>query len=177
MKEHKLGQVAGLSLSAEPTAVVGSFMMAALLSGVGMRVLGLSVGEALVGSLLAVILHWASDIAHHLGHAWAARRTGYPMCGIRLGKWGVLGTSLYPPDEQALPAAIHIRRALGGPAGSLLVSLLTAVAALLLRPVGGAPWWVGLFLFLDNLVLLTLGAFLPLGFTDGSTLLHWWGKR
>ena len=177
MREYRLGQVAGLSLSVEPLAVMGSLLLLALLSGVAKGVLKLPVWEALFVSLLAVILHWASDIAHHLGHSWAARRAGYPMTGIRLGKWGVLGTSLYPADEQALPAAIHIRRALGGPTGSLLVSLVTAVAALLLRPVGGAPWWVAVFLFLDNFFLLTLGAFLPLGFTDGSTLLHWWGKR
>jgi hypothetical protein len=99
------------------------------------------------------------------------------MTGIRLGKWALLGTSLYPADEQALPAAVHIRRALGGPIGSLLVSLVAAVAALALRTGGGVLWWVGVFLFLDNLVLLTLGAFLPLGFTDGSTLLRWWGKQ
>ncbi len=177
MNEHKLGQVAGFSLSADPTAVIGSFLMAALLSGVGMRFLGLSVWEALGGSLLAVALHWGSDIAHHLGHARAARRTGYPMSGIRLGKWGVLGTSLYPADEPALPAAIHIRRALGGPAGSLVVTLAAAAAALALRAGGGVLWWVAVFVFLDNLLLLTLGAFLPLGFTDGSTLLRWWGKQ
>ena len=109
--------------------------------------------------------------------ARAARRTGYPMSGIRLGKWGVLGTSLYPADEPALPAAIHIRRALGGPAGSLVVTLAAAAVALALRAEGGALWWVAVFVFLDNLLLLTLGAFLPLGFTDGSTLLRWWGNR
>ena len=177
MNDYKLGKVAGLSLSFEPLAIFGSILLLLLLGGVAIGVLDLPIWEALVMSLLAVILHWASDIAHHLGHAWAARRTGYPMTGIRLGKWALLGTSLYPADEQALPAAIHIRRALGGPTGSLLVSLVTAVAALLLRPVGGAPWWVAVFLFLDNFFLLTLGAFLPLGFTDGSTVLHWWGKR
>ena len=176
-RERKLGQVGGLEVSAEPTAVVGSFLLAAVLAGVGMKAIGLSVWEALAGSLLAVALHWGSDIAHHLGHARAARRTGYPMSGIRLGKWGILGTSLYPADEPALPAATHIRRALGGPAGSLLVTLAAAAVALALRAGGGVLWWVAAFVFLDNLLLLTLGAFLPLGFTDGSTLLRWWGKH
>jgi hypothetical protein len=88
-----------------------------------------------------------------------------------------VSTALYPPDEPPLPADIHIRRALAGPAGSLLVTLVAGVAAYLLRSVGGTLWYVGVFLFLDNLVVLTLGALLPLGFTDGSTLLHWWGKR
>ena len=177
MNEYKLGKVAGLSLSVEPLAIVGSILLLVLLSSVAIGVLNLPVGEAIVGSLLAVILHWVSDIAHHLGHAWAARRTGYPMIGIRLGKWGLLGTSLYLPDEQTLPATTHIRRALGGPTGSLLFSLVAAVTALVLRTVGGALWWMGVFFFLDNLVVFTLGAFLPLGFTDGSTLLQWWGKR
>jgi hypothetical protein len=34
-----------------------------------------------------------------------------------------------------------------------------------------------LFFFLDNLLVFTLGAFLPLGFTDGSTLLRYWPQR
>jgi hypothetical protein len=177
MKEYKLGEVAGLSLSVEPVAIVGSILLLVLLSGVAIVVLNLPVGEAIVGSLLAVTLHWVSDMAHNLGHAWAARRTGYPMIGIRFGKWGLLGTSLYPPDEQALPATTHIRRALGGPIGSLLFSLVAAVTALALRTVGGVLWRLGVFFFLDNLVVFELGAFLPLGFTDGSTLLQWWGKR
>jgi hypothetical protein len=176
MKEYKLGQVAGLDLIAMPLAVVGSILLLVLLSGIAIAVLHMPIGEAIVGGLIAVTLHWVSDIAHHLGHAWAARRTGYPMTGIRLGTWGLLGTSLYPPDEPILPAATHIRRAWGGPAGSLLFTLAAAVAALIVRNVSSMLWWVGVFFFLDNLLVFTLGAFLPLGFTDGSTLLHWWGK-
>ena len=29
----------------------------------------------------------------------------------------------------------------------------------------------------ENLLVFGGGAFLPLGFNDGSTLLHWWPKR
>ncbi len=177
MNEFKLGRVAGMTLSATPLAIAGSALLCAVLSGVGVGVLRLPAGEAVGGSLAAVILHWVSVIAHQLSHAWAARRTGYAMTGIRLGMSGVLSTSVYPPDEPPLPAATHIRRALGGPAGSLLVTVVAGVIALLLRPLGGALWWVGVFFFLDNLIVITLGAFLPLGFTDGSTLLRWWGKR
>ena len=177
MNEYKLGKVAGLTLSIEPLAIIGSILLLVLLGGVAVGVLNLPIGEAIGASLLALILHWVSAIAHHFGHAWAARRTGYPMMGIRLGTLGLLGTSVYPLDERALPATIHIRRALGGPVGSLLFSLVAAVAALVLRAAGGVLWWVGVFFFLDNLVVLTLGALLPLGFTDGSTLLKWWGRR
>ena len=176
MSEYRLGRVAGLDLTAMPLAIVGSSLLLVLLSGIAITVLRMPVGEAIAGGLIAVVLHWVSDIAHHLGHAWAARRTGYPMTGIRLGTWGLLGTSVYPSDEPALPAAIHIRRAWGGPAGSLLFSLVAAVAALILRNVSNMLWWVGVFFFLDNLSVFALGAFLPLGFTDGSTLLHWWKK-
>ena len=177
MNEYKLGQLAGLRLSATPVAVFGSILLVALLSGIAIRALNLPVGESLFGSLLAVILHWVSALAHHLGHAWAARRTGYPMIGIRLGTLGVLATSVYPPEEPSLPARIHIRRALGGPIGSLLFSLVALAVALVFRAVNSSLAWVGIFFFLDNLLVFTLGVFVPLGFTDGSTLLQWWSQR
>jgi len=177
MNEYKLGQLAGLRLSATPVAVFGSILLVALLSGIAIRALNLPVGESLFGSLLAVMLHWVSALAHHLGHAWAARQTGYPMIGIRLGTLGVLATSVYPPEEPSLPARIHIRRALGGPIGSLLFSLVALAVALVFRAVNSSLAWVGIFFFLDNLLVFTLGVFVPLGFTDASTLLQWWSQR
>lgn len=177
MKEYRLGRFAGLRLSALPFALVGSILLFVLLSGIAMAVLHASIGEALAGSLLAVLLHWGSTLAHHLGHAWAARRTGYPMSGVRFGMFGLLATSLYPPDEPALPAKVHIRRAWGGPIGSFLFSLVALAVALLFRTVNEVLGWAGTFFFLDNLLVFSLGPLLPLGFTDGSTLLHWWGKR
>ena len=177
MNEYKLGSLAGLRLIATPLAPVASLLLLLLLSGIAIRVLHLPVGEAVFGSLLAVLLHWVSVIAHHLGHAWAAHRTGYPMLGVRLGMLGVLATSLYPPHEPALSAKTHIQRALGGPLGSLLFTIVALVTAVLLRSVDDTLGWVGTFFFLDNLLVFTLGVFLPLGFTDGSTLSRWWGKH
>ena len=174
MTEYKLGRLAGLSMSARPSAIAGTILLWAILSAIGFWLLDLPFGVALAAGLAAVALHWASEFLHNLGHAWAARRAGYPMIGIQL--WGVLSASIYPPGEPALPGRIHIRRALGGPLGSLLVTLATGALALALRPLGGAIWWVALFFFLDNLLVFTLGAMLPLGFNDGSTLLRWWGK-
>jgi len=170
---YDLGRVAGLRLDAMPSAIVGSALLWVLLSGCGV-LLGVPVAAALVGGLIAVLLHWSSEIVHHLGHAWAARKTGHPMTGIRF--WWVLGMSRYPPDEGTLPARVHIRRALGGPTASLFVTLLAAVVAVVARPFGGAISLVALFFLLDNLLVFSLGAFLPLGFTDGSTLLYWWGR-
>ena len=41
------------------------------------------------------------------------------------------------------------------------------------RALGGAP----VSLLLNNLLVFTLRLHLPLGFTDGSTLLYWWSKQ
>ena len=169
-----LGRVASLRLTAAPSAIAGSVILWMALGGIAVLGSGLSPVAAVAGGLVAVTLHWASDIFHQLGHARAARATGHPMIGIRL--WWVLSASIYPSDEGSLPAAVHIRRALGGPIASLLLTVIAAVITLALRPLGAVYWWVALFFFLDNLLVLTLGAFVPLGFTDGSTLLRWWGK-
>jgi Zn-dependent protease len=176
-KQYELGTVFGLRLSVIPAFASGTIILWIVLSGVGMGVLQLPLSQAVTGGLVATLLYWVSYIVHHLGHAYAARRIGYPMSGIRLGYAFIFGTSLYPKDEGALPAVIHIRRALGGPIGSLLFSIVTGGIALLLRSAEPVVWWTALFVFLTNFVVLTLGAFLPLGFTDGSTLLEWWGKR
>ena len=171
---YKLGRVSGLRLTADSSAIVGSLLLWVLLGGIAALGLGVPPVGAVAGSLVAVLLHWASDIVHQLGHARAARATGHPMIGIRL--WWLLSASIYPP-EGVLPASVHIRRALGGPVASLLLTLVAAAIALAIGPLGRMYWWVALFFFLDNLLVLTLGAFVPLGFTDGSTLLYWWGKQ
>jgi hypothetical protein len=175
MKTIKLGTLAGLKVMARPSAVFSTLLLWLILSGVGRWALDLPAGQAVLGGLLATVLHWLGELWHHLGHAWAARRTGYPMSGVMM-VW-LLAASLYPRDEGTLPGHIHIRRALGGPTGSLLLALAAAALLLALAPLSGTVWWyVALFFFLENLLIFTLGAFLPLGFTDGSTLLAWWGK-
>lgn len=175
MSNIKLGQVAGLRLIAKPSAVISFILLWIILSVVAIALFETPIGEAIVGGLVAAVLHYGGEIVHNLGHARAARQTGYPMMGVLLV--GVLGVSLYPSDEPELPADVHIRRALGGPTASLLLTIIAAVIALLLRPGGGTPWLVAAFFSLENLLLFTLGAFIPLGFTDGSTLLKWRGKR
>ena len=176
MNGIKLGKLAGLNLSAVPSAIMGLLVLWLALSGIAIGLLHLPLGEALIGALAAAALHVLSDTAHQLGHTRAARQTGHPMIGIRY--WGVLSSSLYPADEPTLPAAIHIRRALGGPIASTAVTLVAAAILLAIQMAGGSGtlWWLALFFFLDNLFVFTLGAVLPLSFTDGSTLLLWRGK-
>ncbi|MCA0456720.1 MAG: hypothetical protein LCI00_22295 [Chloroflexi bacterium] len=184
MKRIELGRLAGLRLTAYPSAVVTLLVIWLVLAVIAIGVLKLPAGEAIIGALVAAALHYASEMVHQLGHSIAARRTGYPMGGVAF--WGPLGLSVYPKDEPPLPGRTHIRRALGGP---LLSFALTIAAGLLYLFASGtftlgssephlSPTieWVALFLFLDNLLVFSLGALLPLGFTDGSTILRWWGK-
>ncbi|MFL5733055.1 MAG: hypothetical protein ACJ78Q_07610 [Chloroflexia bacterium] len=168
----RLGRLAGLEVSALPSAVVAFLLLWVVLGVVGIWVLGLSAGEAIIGGLLGALLHDVAEVLHQLGHAWAARRTGYPMTGIRF--WWLLSASLYPENEPQLPREVHVRRALGGPIASAVWSVLSGVIVLALAAssVGGVAWWLALFFFLDNLLVFTLGSLLPLGFTDGSTLLE-----
>ncbi|MBX7251031.1 MAG: hypothetical protein K1X50_03540, partial [Candidatus Promineofilum sp.] len=84
------------TISAAPSAGVGALLLAAAFGFVGRRLFRLSPAEAVAGGVLAAALHFLSELWHQKGHARAATRTGYPMTGVRL--WGVLGTSLYPPD-------------------------------------------------------------------------------
>jgi hypothetical protein len=164
----------GLAISVGTSAIICSLLLWVALGLVGIFLLNFSVLVAFIVALAAVALHWLSEFLHQLGHATAARTTGYPMVGIHF--WGLLSSSRYPPDEPALPGPVHARRALGGPTISLVVTLFAIVPLLLLRQ-GTPAWWLALFFFLDNLLVFTLGAFLPLGFTDGSTLLDLYRNR
>jgi hypothetical protein len=170
-----LGRLWGLRLSARPSALVSSIILWLFLILIAAWLLGFPLPQALLGALLALSLHWISELIHQFGHAWVARQNGYPMVGIQF--WVLLSSSLYPSDEPNLPAEVHIRRALGGPAVSLLLTLLAAVIVVLVRPRGSLFWWISWFFLLENLLVFTIGALIPLGFNDGSTLLEWWSKR
>ena len=103
--------------------------------------------------------------------------TGYPMSGIRFGTHVVFATALYPADEPALPAGTHIQRALGGP---IVSGVVTIIAFVVMRVISAlSPLWsfVAWFFFLENLLLFTLQALIPLGFNDGGTIWHYLRQR
>lgn len=174
-KNIKIGRLLGLEISARSSALPVFLLIWAALSAIGLWVLHLPLLAALLGGLAAALLHYLSDLWHQLCHSFAARLTGHPMTGVQF--WGALSTSLYPENEGSLPAEVHIRRALGGPVGSLALTVAAGILSLALRSAGGVWMWEAIFLFFDNLLFFTLGAFLPLGFTDGSTLLYWLRRR
>jgi Zn-dependent protease len=132
------------------------------------------VPSSLIGLGISVV-HWLSLFVHHFGHAIAARRTGYPMVGMRIWWW--LATSLYPGDEPSLPREIHLQRAFGGPVASLAFAVM---AALLVLPLYAAGYWAWPFFAiagLDSFLIFAIGSLIPLGFNDGSTILRWLRER
>ncbi|MEI2608850.1 MAG: hypothetical protein V9G20_09490 [Candidatus Promineifilaceae bacterium] len=61
---------------------------------------------------------------------------------------------------------------------SLGISLIALIITLIARNILNGPfWWVSILFFIQNFFIFFLGAFLPLGFTDGSTLLRYWRQR
>ena len=84
----------------------------------------------------------------------------------------VLGRSLYPSNEPTLPPNIHIRRALGGPIASLILSVVMFILMRLTSGMSGAIPLIIQFLFYLNFFIYTLQVFVPLGFNDGSTILR-----
>lgn len=171
-KTFKLGSFAGLKILAKPTALIATIVLWLVFTLIGRKVFKLSPTQAILGGLIATKIHWLSELWHHFGHAQAAKQVGYPMSGICAN--GPIATSLYPPDEPTLPGPIHIKRALGGPIASGALTVVLAIVTIALRPIGGIPLMAASLAFFENLVVFSLGAFLPLGFTDGSTILHYW---
>ena len=173
-KTIKLGSLAGLKILAKPTALIATLVLWLVFTLIGQKVFKLSLKQAILGGFIVTELHWVSEFWHHFGHAQAAKQTGYPMSGICAN--GPIAASLYPPDEPTLLGPIHIKRALGGPIASGLLALVLAVLTLAARPLGGITLMATSLAFFDNFFVLTLGAFLPLGFTDGSTILNYWNR-
>lgn len=139
-------RLAGLELRVAPSAAASFLLTWGALTVAGVRLGGLSRRAAALGGLVAAAGHWDAILVHHLGHALAARSTGYPMTGVDFR--GPLGVSLYPDDEPTLSAATHRHRALGGPLLSAVNGVIFGYLALLLRRRGGAPYRVAQFLLL-----------------------------
>ena len=170
-----LGKFLGLEFHAAPSVLVTIIVAVTAFFLFLNKVLKWRPWTAVTGGILATALHYLSELWHQLGHARAAEQTGFPMKGVTLV--GPLGVSVYPKNEGLLSADVHIQRALGGPIFSLLLSLGAGLIAFLMQYLGGLPLFLAVFSFLDNLFFFTIGAFMPLGFTDGSTLRTWWSQR
>ncbi|MEK6751312.1 MAG: hypothetical protein AABZ00_03520 [Chloroflexota bacterium] len=168
MKSIHLGKLFGLQISVLPLAFAGMFILWIGFSSIAFYGLNIPFGESILIGLTATLLHWTFELIHGLGHAYAAKRTGYPMIGITFGTLAIFALTHYPKDEPDLPPSVHIRRALGGP----IINGLLSIIFYLLLPLWRGNWfWLGMFALFENLFVYTLQVFIPLGFNDGSTIL------
>lgn len=169
-ERYPLGQMGELKITAGKSVAAGFMLLAAALSLLGLTFFRLRPGAAVTGGLLGAILHYASELWHQAGHARAARHTGYPMESVHL--WGLLGKSIYPDDEPPLPDELHVERAMGGPRASAALAVAGGLLALMTRPRGGITHLLAVWLALENWLVFTIGALLPMPFieTDGEVL-------
>lgn len=173
-----LGSVAGMEVSLAPGFYIACVALLAVYLLVAVGIFHKSPRNALVGAFLLVLLHWVSETWHNLGHFTSARSTGFPMEGVRLGTaMLVFGTSVYPDEEQPLSAAVHIRRALGGPISNAILGGIGVIAIIAVNGFHSHFTWVAVLFTVENLGVFVLGNCLPLGFNDGSTLLYWMRRR
>jgi Zn-dependent protease len=174
-RPFKVGNILGIEILARPSAILAALLIWLIFSLLGIKAFKWKPATAVSSGFLAMVIHFISEGWHQIGHSQMAEQTGYPMEGMEF--WGPLATSKYPENEGMLAADVHIQRALGGPIFSFTLALISCVITLALRPIGGPALILAFFTFLDNLLVFTVGALFPLGFNDGSTLLHWWPQR
>jgi Zn-dependent protease len=189
MERISLGRLFGVQTTFSRLALISYLALGLLAAWLSYWLLKLPVSWALLAGLLSTLLFFVSEWLHQIGHASAARAVGYPMVGMHF--FNVFSASQYPA-EPPLPPATHVKRALGGFWVNTLIGLLLLPVALILWPRDGAvlppilsllAWLAGFGAFI-NLIVLGLGALLPLkipggGLNDGGTLLHYWlaGRR
>lgn len=166
----RLFRLAGIEIRAFPSAFIAAAFLWALLAAAAHAFLDLAWPTAAAAGFAAALSHFGGELWHQLGHAAAARRAGFPMEAVSFH--GLLGTSIYPAGEPALPGRVHVRRALGGPLASLALAAGAAAVWLILPSAAGLARTFTLFVSAENLLVFGLGSLLPLGFTDGSTLLR-----
>ena len=185
MRSILVGPVLGLRTALLPL-FWPSYLALALVAGfLSHTMVHLSWGLAVLAGLLSALIFLVCEWLHQFGHSLAARSVGGPMVGIRF--FNLFSASEYPADDPALPRAAHVRRALGGFWVNLVLGLLFLPVAVKLWPHGreilppavSLLAWLAGFGLVINVLVLGLGALLPLripggGLNDGGTLLKYW---
>ena len=108
--KRELGNVGGLTLTAEPSAYICFVATYIVLVVAGILLLDLPVIGVLIGAAVGTVWHWVAEYLHQYGHCMAASRIGHPMTGIHfwanLGRWhigmnrrtGLQGAPLFYPQ-------------------------------------------------------------------------------
>lgn len=176
-KKYLAFKLFGLEIRIYPSAGLVTLALWVIFGVISALLFDFSIVQAIITGLIGAAVHWLSVLVHHLGHAFAAARTGYPMRLVRT--YGPLAASIYPRDEGELPARLHIRRAIGGPIFSGALGIIGAILFFGLRDSGDfITWTLGLVAAI-NLFVFTIGALLPNPIieTDGMTIMKYWSER
>lgn len=185
MRPVTIGRVFGLETTITALFWPSYLVLAVLAVGLAHWLVRVPLGLSIVAGVLSALLFMVCEWLHQLGHSLAARRVGHPMVGIQF--FNLFSAGQYPSDEPVLPPQVHVRRALGGFWINLVIGLLLLPVTLKLWPMGReilpplvslVAWLAGFGAFV-NIVVLGVGALLPLkipggGLNDGGTLLHYW---
>ncbi|HWT93849.1 MAG TPA: M50 family metallopeptidase [Solirubrobacteraceae bacterium] len=115
----QLFRVGGIRVGASPSWFLILFFAIWILSGSFRDTLGGSSEEAYVVAVLAAVLFFGSIIVHELGHAIAARRSGFKVERIELWLFGGLTTM----DRESRTPGEEFRVTAAGPAATLLIFL------------------------------------------------------
>lgn len=181
MRTLHFGPIFGLETTVTPAALAWFGGLALVSAALAAWLLRLDVLAASAAGLLSALVFFISEWLHQAGHALAASLVGHPMRGMHF--FSLFSGSVYPPDEPALPRRLHVLRSLGGFWVNLLLGAGLALLALPAWPRGGLGAWLLAFGAVVNLLVLGLGALLPLrvpggdGLTDGAALLKMWKER
>ncbi|MTD44497.1 hypothetical protein GKE82_09385 [Conexibacter sp. W3-3-2] len=116
----QLGRLFGIRIGASPSWFVFLFLMIYFLSGQFQDVLGGSDTEAYLVAVAGALLFFVSLVAHELGHALVARRSGIGIEGIDL--WFFGGLAKLSRDSRTPGEEFRVAGA--GPAVTLVVCAL-----------------------------------------------------
>jgi Zn-dependent protease/CBS domain-containing protein len=167
----KLGRIAGIEVGLNWSLFIVFFLIAAGLAGQELPAdaPGYSAGAYTVAALAAVVLFYASLLAHELGHAVMARRLGTRVEGITLWLFG--GVARLAGESTSESAELRIT--LIGPVITVLVAIGFALLGAGVLTVNGSPLVAEVFGWLARINFL-LAAFnlIPAFPLDGGRVLR-----
>jgi Zn-dependent protease len=171
----RLGRIAGVEVGFHWSLLaIGALLVGSLAGSMLPQAVPHAHGSYLSAAVLAVVLFFASILAHELAHSIVARRQGQTVNGITL--WLLGGVSEL--GSEAKNANDELRVAIAGPATSIALGVVFGVLAFTfdaILPAGGlvptVAWWLAI-------VNVALGLFnlLPGSPLDGGRVLaalHW----
>jgi Zn-dependent protease/CBS domain-containing protein len=166
-----LGRIAGIEIGVNWSLAIMFFLIAAGLASeiFPSDVPGYSGTSYTIAALMAVVLFYASLLAHELGHALVARRLGTKVEGITLWLFG--GVARLSGDSMS--ASTELQMTLIGPVITIGVGILFAIVAAIFGTLNVFPLTTDMFAWLSRINFI-LAAFnlIPAFPLDGGRVLR-----